>query len=168
MCIQHGICTCVCIYHSPGKIPIHTDHHLYVRHTYQLQGRVSYQEWLCACVAVLHRNRSPSSTHCNTELEQCSYALNEHIRYSCIHAIWPPPLVEASSVLQLENLMHLKYIMEYSISIQAVTCAIHDAWVVIKTEYMSAVLESRQSMPTHLKGNCWVCFIVWYQLQPVL
>ena len=47
MCIY----TCVCIYHSPGKIPIHTDYHLYIghTHTYLPQGRVSFHEGLCMC-----------------------------------------------------------------------------------------------------------------------
>ena len=38
-------------YHSPGKISIHTDHHLYIghTHTYLPQGRVSFYEGLCMC-----------------------------------------------------------------------------------------------------------------------
>ena len=43
--------------------------------------------------------------------------------------------------------MHLKYTTEYSISIQAVTCVIHEYCPGMETVYMSAVLETRQSMP---------------------
>ena len=110
--IPIGWCTCMCIKH--GRC-VYT--HLYVyttlqvrcpyaytqittsmynTNTYQPQGRVSYQEGVCMCgrpaqksvnILSLILSASPSSTHHNTELEQCSHTLHEHLRYSCIHAV---------------------------------------------------------------------------------
>ena len=102
MCIQHGRCVythlyvyttlqvrCPCAYTQ-----ITTS--MYNTNTFQPQGRVSYQEGVCMCgrpaqksvnILSLILSASPSSTHHNTELEQCSHTLHEHLRYSCIHAV---------------------------------------------------------------------------------
>ena len=87
-------------YHFPGKMPIchmHRPPLLSRIRTYLPQGRVSYQEGRGMYVwhsrieiryySVTYFECITKFNNCSTELEQCSYALHEHLRYSCIHAV---------------------------------------------------------------------------------